>query len=147
MLKAIYTPIEVFVAIPNPQQSIRPNSLEARQTLSKALGRAQGRWLLSNKTMAALLHVAPNTYGLWINKEEVPAGGIPYRPETEAVIALLAIHRSLSAMFSNPQDQLLWLTTTHPSLQSKSPLQFAMSSLANLFQLRSYLDFVRGRGA
>lgn len=132
---------------PAVDQSITPESPEARHVLFKALAKVQERWGFQNQEMAAMLHIAPTTYGVWMRKEEVPISKPPYKPETEAVISLMAIHRSLSAMFRSPRDQVLWLKSIHPSFRGKSPFGYAAESLSQFFQLRAYLDYVRGRGA
>jgi hypothetical protein len=122
------------------------DSNQAKETLYKALGKIQERWNFQSRDMACFLHVSASTYSNW-KKNGITVGKQPYRPEVEAAITLLAIHRSLSAMFQSPADQVKWLTTVHPSFYQKSPFEFAKASLSNLFQVRAYLDYVRGRGA
>lgn len=97
--------------------------------------------------MAKLIHIAPSTYGVWMRNEEIPLNSPPLKPEAEAAVAVLAIYRSLSAMFDNPSDQVKWLRTPHPSFRKKAPVEYAQNSMSDLFQLRIYLDYVRGRGA
>ena len=131
-------------------QSIRKidrDTAAARRAFHKALSQIQERWEFQNQEMAQLIHIAPTTYGVWMRKQEVPVSSPPYKPETEAAISVAAIHRSLSAMFRNPHDQVLWLKSPHPSFRGEAPFQYAVASLSNLFQLRAYLDYVRGRGA
>lgn len=120
---------------------------EAQATVCKVLERIQTSLNFSNVEMARWLHVKPNTYGNWLKNGRVPMGIPPWSADTEAVIMVMAIHRSLSAMFQNPQDQLLWLKTPHPDFQKTSPLDHAIGSCAGLFYLKGYLDYVRGRGA
>lgn len=122
-------------------------SPKAQETVCKVLGRIQKSWDFTNVEMARLLHIRPNTYGNWINANKVPLGVPPWSPDIEAVISLMAIHRSLSAMFNLPDDQVIWLKTPHPDFRQESPLNYAKASCAGLFYLKAYLDYIRGRGA
>ena len=121
--------------------------LHPGSTLCKALARLQDTWGFANAAMAALLHLKANTYGNWLKAAEVPVGKLPYPAEIEMVVSLIAIFRSLGSMFQKAEDQVIWLETPHPHLQNNSPLEFAQASCENLFYLRNYLDYVRGRGA
>jgi len=123
------------------------DSEKSRRVLGKALARLQDSWGLTNAEMAHLIRVKPNTYGQWMKKQEVPFQKPPYSAEIETIIALISIFRSLGAMFVSPGDQVLWLKTPHPHLSGLRPLDFAKLSAQNLFYLKQYLDYVRGRGA
>jgi len=125
---------------------ITQGSSKARQTVWKAISNIQNKWELNAVEMARLLHTKAPTFHSWKKREEVPVSQAPLSPEMEVVVAVIAIYRSLSAMFANPKDQVAWLTSKHPEFQV-SPLKFAEASSPNVFQLRSYLDYVRGRGA
>lgn len=130
-----------------PNIQLVPGSDESKYTLWKALKRVQDHWGFSNATMSRFLHVKPNTYGNWMKNQSVPMGKVPYSPEVELVITLLSIYRSLGAMFVSYQDQVLWLKSGHPHFSGLSPLDFAQKSCENVFYLKNYLDYVRGRGA
>ena len=106
----------------------------------------QEQWQLSNKEISELLHIKPSTYHNWEQNERVPLGAKPFGLKTQMVITFLAIYRSLGAMFNNQEDQLIWLKSEHKYFK-KSPFDFAKDSAGNLFALRSYLDYKRGRGA
>ena len=121
-------------------------SSRARQTAWKAISNIQNKWELNAAEMARLLHAKAPTFHSWKERGEVPVSQAPLSPDMEVVVAIIAIYRSLSAMFANPKDQVAWLTSKHPEFQVP-PLKFAEASSPNLFQLRSYLDYVRGRGA
>jgi len=129
------------------KSDLTPGSEESKRTLWKALKRVQDNWAFSNARMSRFLHMKPNTYGNWMKNQTVPLSKPPYSPETELVIALLSIYRSLGAMFASHPDQLVWLQTVHPHFYHSSPLEFAQKSCENLFYLRAYLDYIRGRGA
>lgn len=120
---------------------------KSRAVLGKALQGLQEEWGFTNAQMARLIRVKPNTYGYWMQKQEVPFHKPPYTTEIEIILALLSIFRSLGAMFVSSEDQLLWLNTPHPHFSGESPLTFAKHSSENLFYLKQYLDYVRGRGA
>jgi hypothetical protein len=126
-------------------KAITTGTPEARHTIWKAISNIQSKWELNAAEMARLLHTKPPTFHSWKTREEIPVSE-PLSPDMEIVVAVLAIYRSLSSMFSNPKDQITWLNTQHPELQA-IPLKFAEASSPGLFQLRAYLDFVRGRGA
>ena len=96
--------------------------------------------------LAKLLHLPVNTMNLWLSKKRIPIGTPPFDPRQEALLNLLAVHRSLHAMFSEPANQLDWLKTRHPEL-GFIPLEKIQESLSGLFLVRQYLDYVRGRGA
>lgn len=121
--------------------------VQSRGVLGKALQGLQEEWGFTNTQMARLIRVKPNTYGYWMQKQEVPFHHPPYSTEIEIILALLSIFRSLGAMFVSSKDQLLWLNTSHPQFGGESPLEFAKHSSENLFYLKQYLDYVRGRGA
>jgi hypothetical protein len=70
----------------------------------------------------------------------------PSKITARVIIHLLAIHRSLEAMFNNPAHQRAWLTTFHPHLQA-IPLELMSKSIDGLIFIRQYLDYVRERGA
>ena len=88
----------------------------------------------------------PTTLAGWLQKQRVPVGKPPFEPTIEAVIHLLAVHRSLEAMFTEAAHQLAWLTTPHPELSS-APIKLMEKSTEGLVYVRRYLDYARGRGA
>lgn len=129
------------------QKEVSLDIQKSRQVLGKALGNLQKTWNFNNAEMAGLIRVKPNTYGNWMKNREIPFQKPPYSTEVEVIIALISIFRSLGAMFVSPNDQILWLKTSHPHFAGQSPLEFAKRSSENLFYLKQYLDYVRGRGA
>lgn len=100
----------------------------------------------SGTKIANILHLRPNTVNTWISAGEVPIKTLPLQPDFQAVIHLLAIHRSLEAMFDNPEHQQAWLSTYHPELGC-TPEERIADSIDGLIYVRQYLDYVRGRGA
>ncbi len=128
-------------------EKIEHGSEQAQRAVGKVLGRIQQDWGFANVAMARLLHVKANTYGQWLKQGRVPLGKPPWPADMESVITVMAIHRSLGAMFRSPQDQVLWLQEVHPDFSGLSPLESAVRSVAGLYYLKAYLDYVRGRGA
>ena len=138
----------------NPTELQRRNSgitgsldpAKASEAIADGLRYLKDQWGWNGSKIARVLHLAPTTINGWIRRRIVPVskGNIP--PEVEAVIHLLAIHRNLASMFSEPFHQLQWLATSHPDL-GIAPFGRMSESLAGLIQVRQYLDFVRGRGA
>lgn len=119
---------------------------KASEALADGLKFLRDQWNWNGSKIARVLHLSPTTINGWIRKGAVPVSGRSLPPDIEAVVHLLAIHRSLAAMFSEPFHQLQWLMTSHPDL-GVAPLNKMSESLAGLIQVRQYLDFVRGRGA
>ncbi len=100
----------------------------------------------SGTKIANLLHLAPNTVNTWLKNGRVSIGSATLHPDIQAVIHLLAIHRSLEAMFENPAHQRAWLSTHHPELNA-IPEKLMGESIDGLILVRHYLDYTRGRGA
>ena len=121
-------------------------SAAAQEAVYEALEFLRSSWKFSGSMLAKLLHLPVNTMNLWLSKRRIPIGAPPFDPRQEALLNLLAIHRSLHAMFSEPANQLAWLKTRHPDL-GFVPLEKIQESLSGLFLVRQYLDYARGRGA
>ena len=122
------------------------NPGKASEALADGLQYLRDQWSWNGSKIARVLHLSPTTINGWIRRGIIPISGKNIPPEVEAVIHLLAVHRSLASMFSEPFHQLQWLATSHPDL-GITPLSKMSESLAGLIQVRQYLDFVRGRGA
>ena len=121
-------------------------SATAQEAVYEALEFLRSSWKFSGSMLAKLLHLPVATVNLWLSKKRIPIGSPPFDPREEALLNLLAIHRSLHAMFSQPANQLAWLKARHPEL-GFAPLEKIQESLSGLFFVRQYLDYVRGRGA
>lgn len=121
-------------------------SLDAEGAVYEALDYLKRSWDFNNSQVAGLLRVPPTTLAGWLQKKRVPVGKPPFDPTIEAVIHLLAVHRSLDAMFTQPENQAAWLTTPHPELGA-APIDLMRKSTEGLVFVRRYLDYVRGRGA
>lgn len=123
---------------------------------SKVAGRAivdgleylKNRLEWSGTKIAKILHLPPNTFNTWLKNGMVLIDNsiIRLQPDIQAILHLLAIHRSLEAMFENPAHQRAWLTTFHPELNDV-PEKIMSESIDGLIFIRKYLDYVRGRGA
>ena len=96
--------------------------------------------------MANILHLAPNTVNTWLKNGRIPISSSMLHPDIQVIIHLLAIHRSLEAMFDDPTHQRAWLSTMHPELNAM-PEKLMGESIDGLIFIRQYLDYVRGRGA
>jgi hypothetical protein len=106
----------------------------------------KSRWQWSGSKIARTLHIPSNTVNTWIKNGMVPIHSSNLPPDVQLVVHLLAIHRSLEAMFDNPVHQKAWLETPHPELKVTPELLMA-ESIDGLMYIRQYLDYVRGRGA
>lgn len=100
----------------------------------------------SGRKIAQTLHLPPNTVNTWLKNGIIPISHAALQPDIQAVIHLLAIHRSLEAMFENPIHQRAWLTSMHPTL-GDIPEKIMCESIDRLIFIRQYLDYTRGRGA
>jgi hypothetical protein len=122
------------------------NPAKASEALADGLRFLKDQWSWNGSKIARVLHLSPTTINGWIRRGTIPVTGRQLSPDVEAVVHLLAVHRNLATMFSEPFHQLQWLTTPHPDLEV-APLNKMSESMAGLIQVRQYLDFVRGRGA
>lgn len=101
----------------------------------------------SGTKIASLLHLPSNTVNTWLKNGIVPiSNSTSLHPDLQAIIHLLAVHRSLEAMFVDPSHQRAWLSTMHPELKV-IPEKLMGESIEGLIFIRQYLDYVRGRGA
>lgn len=122
------------------------NPKKASEAIADGLLYLKDQWDWNGSKIARILHLSPTTINGWMRRKIVPISINNITPEIEAVIHLLAIHRSLASMFSVSYHQLQWLETSHPDI-GIAPLDKMSESVAGLIQIRQYLDFVRGRGA
>lgn len=112
--------------------------------VAEALSYIKATWNWSGAKIGEVLHVPATTVNNWLAHKSVPAKA-PLSPDVQAILTLVAIHRSLEAMFDKSENQLLWLTTKHPDFLGKSPLEQMESSMEGLIGVRTYLDFARGK--
>ena len=123
---------------------IEEGSPEARELLLRALLRVGDQWELSPSILASILRKNRSRLTQWQQN-----GGLPenLQPATKETLQhLLAIYRSLGAIFQSPSDQVKWLKADHPDLGGK-PLAMMQQSIQGLIEVRTYLDYIRGRGA
>jgi hypothetical protein len=140
MLDPAHLPIQAVPATPHH------GSVSAERAVFEAVEFLQDTWNLSGSALAKLLRIPVNTVNFWLARKRIPLGEPPFEPRMEALVNLLAIHRSLHAMFSERENQLAWLKTPHPELGGV-PLDLIRESFSGLLLVRQYLDYVRGRGA
>jgi len=122
------------------------NPLIAGRAIVDGLEYLKNRLEWSGTKIANTLHLAPNTVNTWLKNRNVPMSHSSLHPDVQAIIHLLAIHRSLEAMFDDPANQRAWLSTKHPELNGV-PEKLMSESFEGLIFIRQYLDYVRGRGA
>ncbi|OGT63556.1 MAG: hypothetical protein A3E85_04570 [Gammaproteobacteria bacterium RIFCSPHIGHO2_12_FULL_45_12] len=96
----------------------------------------------SGTKIASTLHLPPNTVNTWLKNGVVPISSPMLQPNIQAIIHLLAIHRSLEAMFNDPTHQQRWLSTLHPELNT-IPGKLMGESVDGLIFIRQYLDYVK----
>lgn len=118
----------------------------AGRAIVDGLGYLKARLNWSGTKIANVLHLPPNTVNTWLKNGIVPISNSVLQPDIQAIIHLLAIHRSLEAMFDEPSHQRIWLSTLHPEL-NVIPEKLMGESIDGLIFIRQYLDYVRGRGA
>lgn len=100
----------------------------------------------SGTKIAKILHLPANTVNTWLKNGTAPINSHVLHPDMQVVIHLLAIHRSLEAMFDHPEHQRAWLSTPHPELNDV-PEKLMEQSIDGIIFVRQYLDYIRGRGA
>ncbi|HLB58316.1 MAG TPA: MbcA/ParS/Xre antitoxin family protein [Gammaproteobacteria bacterium] len=138
--KSIRTASSWSPTLPAFDASIAGRSIvDGLEYLKKQLG-----W--SGTKIAHILHLPANTVNTWLKNHIVPINKSILQPDIQVIIHLLAIHRSLEAMFENPLHQQAWLSTFHPELNG-IPEEIMGESIDGLILIRQYLDYVRGRGA
>jgi len=98
---------------------------------------------ISSEDLASIFSVDVGTITLWQSTADFPSDD---DMKLSQIVNLLAINQSLSAMFSNARDRVLWLHTNHPELQT-SPLKIATTSPEGLRTIKDYLEGVRMKGA
>lgn len=118
----------------------------AGRAIVEGLNYLKNRLDWSGTKIANILHLAPNTVNTWLKNGTVSLHHSTLQPDIQAIIHLLAIHRSLEAMFDDPLHQRIWLSTLHPELNAIPEKKMA-ESMEGLIFIRQYLDYVRGRGA
>lgn len=126
------------------QKSKTLSQNEQSKVLWRSLARIQEKWGLNDTELAQLLHVNKATLSRWREAEETPVRSD--KVKDEVLSNFIAVFRSLGAMFQNPGDQKIWLTSPHMDFGA-SPFELMIQSVAGLFYVRSYLDYIRGRGA
>lgn len=135
------------IEIPVKDAPVAPHgSVVAQKAIYEALRHLMSSWDISDTAVADVLHLHANTIKKWLADKNVPIGQPPFAPHYEALLHLLAIHRSLSTMFSKPENQRAWLATKHPDFNF-APLEKMRESVEGLILIRQYLDYIRGRGA
>jgi hypothetical protein len=118
----------------------------ASKALVDGLVYLKNRLEWSGSKIARVLHLPANTVNTWLKNGSVPINSANLQPDVQTVIHLLAIHRSLEAMFENALHQRAWLITRHPELDI-IPENMMAESIDGIIFIRQYLDYVRGRGA
>lgn len=135
------------IDIPTKERPIAAHgSATAQKAIYEALNHLMLSWEFNEGAVADVLHLHPNTIKKWLTERSVPIGEPPFAPHYEALLHLLAIHRSLSAMFSKAENQRAWLKSNHPDF-GVAPIEKMRESTEGLILIRQYLDYVRGRGA
>jgi hypothetical protein len=124
----------------------RFDTLLAGRAIVEGLEYLKNRLAWSGTKIAAILHLPANTVNTWLKNGSVPISQAALHPDIQAIIHLLAIHRSLEAMFDDSAHQRIWLSTLHPELNA-IPERLMGESIDGLIFIRQYLDYVRGKGA
>lgn len=99
----------------------------------------------NQRKLAACLRVAPSSVSRWYSEQlcTVPPSGNDY----QVIIHLLAVHKSLSAIFTNPLDRMAWFESSNLDLDGKSPEELIRSGLTGLIFVRQYLHNEKSVGA
>jgi hypothetical protein len=127
---------------------IEPENIENREAaLAEGLSYFKKQLGLADAKIGKLIKVPRSTVQNWISKGRVPLnedGSLSN--DAESLVHLLAIQRSLEAMFEKPEAELEWLNLNQEDLGGK-PIEIMSHSTEDLILVRRYLDYMRGRGA
>lgn len=145
-IPTIKTPKSIRETSLHTELASKFNPLIAGHAIVDGLRYLKARLDWSGNKIANILHLPPNTVNNWLKNGNIPIGNGALHPDIQAIIHLLAIHRSLEAMFEDPTHQVAWLSTMHPELNEVPEILMA-KSIDGLIYVRQYLDYVRGRGA
>lgn len=127
-----------------PREKPEENNETGLRYLYEHLLKVQQDWALDNIGLAQMLRVSPSLLSRY------RARGAFYKlddKKKEILQNVFAIHRSLSAMFASSHNERSWLNSPNPDFNNQAPLDYCKESLQNLFTVRQYLEFLRGRGA
>ena len=120
------------------------SSANRNQAILKTLTYIRKDWDLSYEQMAEFVHIPGSTLQRWATNDDADISN--KKNELELLTHFIAIHKSLSQMFSSKNNLKKWLDTKHPQLHN-APSDTIKSSIEGLIMVRRYLDFQRGRGA
>src|SRR5438477_6057378 len=81
------------------------NPVIAGRAIIDGLEYLKNRLEWSGTKIANTLHLPPNTLNTWLKNKSIPISHSKLHPDIQAIIHLLAIHRSLEAMFDDPLHQ------------------------------------------
>src|SRR3989338_8004404 len=134
------------IALPAPEKgTVLDKTAFHKENASHAVAEAlvflKKSWDLSDEQVASFLHIPRATVNSWLRAGRVPveSPGL-LTPVTETILHLIALHRSLFAMFSVPERQKAWLETRHPVL-GEVPADIMRRSVEGLIYVRRYLDY------
>lgn len=116
------------------------------EIIFKVLENIIHKWGISPDVLANILHVDPSTFRKWEQAKKVPFKKESTNQKEEVIKAFLRLDKYLSQMFSNVEDQRVWLMSKHHHL-GFVPIEYLQGSLDNLFNLKNYLSWAISKGA
>lgn len=121
----------------DPVSEPAPLTVEEAAAAGRAIVRLFGHWRLSDADAAALLGLAPSTFGRWKAGEVGPIDG-----ETRIrLFHLLGIHRALTILFVEPRRRNDWMSAPNAAFGGRSALDVLRGgTLDDVVRVRHYVD-------
>jgi hypothetical protein len=116
---------------------------ERKHTVAmKAFFRIMEAWHVSDQQASILLgSPSRTTFYAWKKGE----CGKLRRDTLERVSYVLGIYKALQILFPTPERADAWIRTSNAQFGGKSALEHMLAgNVSDLYQMRSYLDYVRG---
>ena len=118
-----------------------PVTQEEAAAMFRAAQNMFGEWNLTDKQAAALLDMPVRSYRRW---KAIGLGRIS-RDGAARLSNLMAIHKALRILFSEPQRGYAWIKTGSAAFAGSSALDVMLGGeLTDIMRVRRYLDAERG---
>ena len=114
------------------------------KALYEALNSIKNDLHLSDAQIGRFLRIPATTINTWLNKKRVPFKSSSN--DIDRLIDFISIHRCLSAFFDSSVARVEWLNTFRDDLNAV-PREMMEGSFEDFLTVRSYLDYMRVRGA
>lgn len=118
----------------------------AEEALVLAIKYLCARLNWTNKKLESTLHIDSILLSKWLRNGKIPIQYPNIQPDIQAILHLIAIHQNLELIFTNPKNQITWLSSKNLELNA-IPEELMAASIDGLICVRKYLEYARERGA